>query len=386
MKFLSTATGSEWAACAFKDGADDAAQVKARDDSQKLDQSLVEVLLSENLVVLAGLGTTLCLNKAGEPKVAPEMPDLWDAAGAKAGARFDRVKKAISYTAPPGEKNIEALLSRCQLSEALKPTALVERFIAETEAVIVEQCRFVVDTTDLSIHESFLRKVARRPTRLPRTRLFTTNYDLCFETAASHARFTVVDGFSHTQPQEFDGTYFGYDLVRREQDRDVADYIPNVFHLHKMHGSVDWELRGSQIIKMPRPKTPLIIYPRHSKFEASYDQPFIEMMSRFQSGLRQPNTGLLIVGFGFNDPHIWQPIMSAVRSNVSLKAIVIDPALPSPGKEPLKRLENLIRAGDARLGMVSCGFEDVVSRLPDLVAATEEERHRSRVRPAEKAR
>jgi SIR2-like domain len=150
--------------------------------------------------------------------------------------------------------------------------------------------------------------------------------------------------------------------------------------MYKIHGSIDWELCGSQIVKSPTPVKPIIIYPRNTKFEASYDQPFIEMMSRFQLGLRQPNTGLLIVGFGFNDRHIWQPIMSAVRSNVNLKAVVVDPGLADTCKEPVKEIENLIRKGDSRLVLLAAGFEDLVMILPDLVASTEEERHKDRLR------
>ena len=380
MKFLSAATGSEWATCVAPEGSDDIARAQAQNHRQKLDQLLTEVLLSENLVVLAGLGTTLCLNKIGVPRIAPGMSDLWAAAAQKAGPRFEELKAKVSYSTSSNGENIEALLSQCQLSQALRPAPDVAQFIADSEALIVEKCRFVNDTTDLTVHESFLRKVARRSTRQPRTKLFTTNYDLCFETAASHTRFIVVDGFSHTQPQEFDGSYFAYDVVRREQDRETSDYIPNVFHLYKIHGSMDWELRVSQIIKTPLPAKPLIIYPRHSKFEASYDQPFIEMMSRFQVAVRQPNTGLLVVGFGFNDPHIWQPIMSAVRSNVSLKAMIVDPALASSPKDPVKQIESLIKAGDSRLVLLATGFEDLVQILPDLVAATEDERHRERLR------
>lgn len=329
MKFLSAATGREWATCVAAEGSDDVTQAQAQNHRHKLDQLLTEVLLSENLVVLAGLGTTLCLNKPGGPRIAPGMGGLWEAAAQKAGARFEELKRKVSYSTPVDGENIEALLSQCQLMQALRPASDVEQFIANSEALIVDKCRFVNEATDLTIHEAFLRKIARRSTRQPRTKLFTTNYDLCFETAASHTRFIVVDGFSHTQPQDFDGSYFAYDFVRREQDREIPDYIPNVFHLYKTHGSIDWELRGSQIVKMPLPARPVIIYPRHSKFEASYDQPFIEMMSRFQLALRQPNCGLLVLGFGFNDPHIWQPVMSAVRSNVSLKVVAVDPVLPS---------------------------------------------------------
>lgn len=379
-ELLSATTGPDWVTCSPTDGADEASREEAARNRQKLDQLLTEILLSENMLILAGLGTTLCLNRPGDPAVAPTMSDLWSAAATKGGDQFEGLKSKVRYVTPSLGDNIEVLLSQCQLSQALDPSDDVEQFIADTEAHIVEKCRFVSDATDLTIHEAFLRKVARRSTRQPRTKLFTTNYDLCFETAASHTRFVVVDGFSHTQPQEFDGSYFAYDLVRREQDREIPDYIQNVFHMYKIHGSVDWELRGAQVIKTPLPAKPLIIYPRHSKFEASYDQPFIEMMSRFQVALRQPNTGLLILGFGFNDPHIWQPIMSAIRSNVSLKAVVVDPAIASSTKDPVRQIANLVRAGDSRLALLALGFEDLVPLLPDLVAATEEEKHRERLR------
>jgi hypothetical protein len=379
MKFLSSATAPAWVTCLAPEGADGSTRVEA-DHRQKIEQLLTEVLLSENLVILSGLGTTLCLNKPGSPKIAPGMDDLWEAAAQKAGSKFEDLKTKVGYRTPPEGENIEGLLSQCQLSQQLQPAKEVADFIVDTEAIIVEKCRFLNEKTDLTVHEAFLRKVARRSTRQPRTRLFTTNYDLCFETAASHTRFIVVDGFSHTQPQEFDGGYFAYDFVRREQDRDIPDYIPNVFHIYKIHGSVDWELCGSQVVKVPTPAKPLIIYPRHSKFEASYDQPFIEMMSRFQVALRQPNTGLLIIGFGFNDRHIWQPVMSAVRSNVSLKAVVVDPVLANSAKEPVKEMEGLIRKGDTRLVLLAAGFEDLVPILPSLVSATEEEQHRERLR------
>jgi hypothetical protein len=377
---LCSVTGTDWVTWMAEERADATARAEVDTRRQTLEQLLTEVILSENLVILCGLGSTLCLNKQTGQIIAPTMSDLWLAASQKAGAQFETIKRKVNYVTPSEGDNIEVLLSQCQLLQQLQPSDDITQFIADTEAIIVENCRFVSEDTDLSVHEAFLRKVARRSTRQPRTKVFTTNYDLCFETAANHTGFIVVDGFSHSQPQSFDGNYFAYDFVRREPDREVPDYISNVFHMYKIHGSVDWELRSSQIIKSPVPARPLIIYPRNTKFEASYDQPFIEMMSRFQLALRQPNTGVLIIGFGFNDRHISQPIMSAVRSNVNLKAVIVDPAVSQTSKEPIKEIENLIRKGDSRLVLVAGGFENLVSILPDLVADTEEERHRARLR------
>ena len=153
MKILSAVTGVEWVTCIAPEGSGDPARIEAENHRQKLDQLLTEVLLSENVVILAGLGTTLCLNKPTGPKVAPGMSDLWDAADQKAGSKFEDLKTTVGYTSPPDGDNIEVLLSQCQLSEGLKPAREVRDFIADTEAIIVEKCRFVDEGTDLTIHD-----------------------------------------------------------------------------------------------------------------------------------------------------------------------------------------------------------------------------------------
>lgn len=380
-KFLSTATGPQWVALDRPSGGDPKILADHETTKQRFERQLTDVLLAENLVILSGLGTSMCVKGDDGKPLAPTMRNLWDASKAKAGTDFDAVKLKVNYT--EATENIEFLLSRCQMSEKLKSDAAVKRFVEETEKLIVEKCRFLKDGLSLSVHEAFLRKVARRSTRLPRAKLFTTNYDLCFETAASKARFVVTDGFSHSEPQEFDGSYFNYDFVRRHPDRETPDYIPNVFHLYKLHGSLDWQQSGTQIFKVRGAAKPLIIYPRESKFESSYDQPFLEMMAAFQAALRQPNTGLLVIGFGFSDHHIAQPIASAIRSNVSLKAMVVSPSLESLPRSSIKDISDLISAGDTRLSLLATDFEKLVEVTPDLIAATEEESHQGRIRRVE---
>ena len=105
----------------------------------------------------------------------------------------------------------------------------------------VRNCvRFLDVEDEVDLHADFLRRLVRRSTRKLRTKVFTTNYDLCFEYAARKGRYVIVDGFSHTTPQVFDSLYFSYDIVKRESSPDSHDFIPNVFHLYKLHGSVDW--------------------------------------------------------------------------------------------------------------------------------------------------
>jgi hypothetical protein len=336
---------------------------------------LAEILLSENLVVLSGLGTSLCLNT---PMVrrAPTMGDLWHAV--ESFEDFKIIVKKVQHD--PLSLNIEDLLSRCQLYNSLYRDPQVQAFITASERHIKDSCSFVSVGEQLKVHELFLRKSARRSIRQPRLKLFTTNYDRCFEVAASNSGFVVVDGFSHSTPQVFDGHYFSYDLVKRGLDGESPTFIPNVFHLYKLHGSVDWDIKLDGRVVRGETDAPAMVYPRAGKFESSYQQPFFEMMSRFQSALRMANTGLLVIGYGFSDKHINEPILSALRSNVGLKFAVVDPVLPDQRNHVHKAIIQLVDEGDVRLTAISARFEHLVEHLPDLNHITEEEIHQARNR------
>ena len=384
MKFKTAEKGKNWIDLKAPAGVPPLDPSIAKDAKAAITQILSATLLSEHLTVLTGLGTSLCLQSGTGNRLAPTMIDLWDQAHATI-PDFEPTLVRVNHekdSTGSWVKDMEALLSRCQMAIQLNNDALTQDFILKAEALIASLCNFLpslpVDA-GLPLHEAFLRKLARRPLRLGRTKLFTTNYDLCFETAASRIGFTVIDGFSHTSPQYFDGSNFSYDLVRREGDKDVPAYISNVFHLCKLHGSIDWQRTAAGDVQRTAPtSTPLIIYPRAGKFESSYQQPYLEMMSRFQSALRQPNSGVLVVGFGFNDLHLVEPLRAAIRSNPGLNLIVVGLDYDTAPNPTVSYLSTLIDAGDRRITLVSGTFEDLVELIPDLVADTDEEKHNKR--------
>src|SRR5262249_13203145 len=90
-------------------------QWKNVDKESDLPKRVSDLLLSENLVVLSGLGTSLCLlNPDGKTPRAPTMGKLWEET-AKEEKELDAIKKQVHYTPANGQENIEALLSHCQL-------------------------------------------------------------------------------------------------------------------------------------------------------------------------------------------------------------------------------------------------------------------------------
>lgn len=401
MRALARFTNNEWAdVLPFKDEDGD----KSPGCEPQLKESLVDFFRSENLVVLTGLGTSLCIkDDVFDEMLAPTMWHLWNGirelvtpAVMDEVCEFVRQPKAPKTGTSKKKKgtrkkkpvleykqDIELLLSKCLTSQDFQPETMIEDFIKKAESKIVELCDFLEEDTSLDIHEAFLRRIARRPTSNPRTKLFTTNYDLAFETAASRMHFVAVDGFSHTLPQSFDSSYFEYDLVRRAENGVSPDYVQNVFQLYKVHGSIDWQKNEERIVKQANPSDPVLIYPRTSKFELSYESPFLDLISRFQAALRQSETSLLVIGFGFNDKHLSQPILSAIRSNVGLRTIIVSPSLEASGNAAIEEIEGLIQSGDSRLSLIAGTFEDIVKYLPDLVSETEEEKHLKRIRGEE---
>lgn len=363
--------------------ADEKAPVEVKAVADSTDAALREelglIVNAETLIVLAGSGTSLGLLQADGTKKAPSMGALWSDVSSL--PEFEAVKGKLNADLVEAERpNLEHVLSDAQARQALDPDdAELANFVAAAEEKVLERCSFVDDETDVNAHEIFLRKVARRSTRLQRTQLFTTNYDLAFETAARRARFNVIDGFGYGG-HEFDGGSFDLDYVRRRPNEQLA-LEPSVFHLLKLHGSVDWSADGTAIRKVSdRPTNPVLMYPSAAKYQLSYQQPYLEFMSRFQIALRQPDVGLVLVGFGFNDDHLNAPIEAALRSNIGLRAVVVTPGARSTDRaESISWIEDLIQRGDRRLSMFTGTFDDLVQRLPDMPPQEERDAHLERV-------
>lgn len=367
-------------------------------------RALSDLLRCTNLIVLSGLGTSLCVQANAQGQKAPTMGDLWEAVRQKqdqAASPFSGIPNFAQLLAlvrhPADKPDIEALLSKCKLAESFlegDTRAHLSRFILLAELHIIRATSFVDVNHALPVHGEFLRRVARRSQRKPRAKVFTTNYDRCFEEAGRQGRYVVVDGFSQTDPATFDAIHFTYETVRRIGASEAMDPIPNLFHLYKLHGSVDWRRQhpSGEITKSDGHGSPVLVYPRNSKYELAFEQPYLEMISAFQAVLREPDTGLLVIGFGFNDNHLAEPIMSAMRSNLSLKMAVVSPRLapwqtaagPVPGEcgtnKHLGRLAALASAGDARITLVNCGFDQIVPLIPDVMAETDLEQHLARLR------
>jgi hypothetical protein len=227
---------------------------KAFDEMQRF---VTEMLRCEQLVVLSGLGTSLGVTGA------PTMDRLWTECEAIGGTEFSTLCKLCNYPLEEAKENhvenIEQLLSSFLGTleyGSLNPgdRLSVQKFTSLAESKIVELTSFATSTSDLTSHREFLRRLGRRPLKQHRTKIFTTNYDRCFEIAAALSGLVIVDGFSFSRPSVYDASFFSYDLVRRGDDGVATNFLPNLFYLYKLHGSVDWDREATgNIIKNDKP-------------------------------------------------------------------------------------------------------------------------------------
>jgi hypothetical protein len=213
----------------------------AKGAKDELKTFLLSSLQMQHVVVLAGSGTSL-----GPITKGPSMWTLWDycvnsnpdtgKTKRVVSASAENVMKMIGYKiTTEKDENIEALLSRCEAYLQVMDIAEVTAFINTSKQVILDKCSEFIDPADanqLAAHRTFLHRLSRRRARDSRLKLFTTNYDLCFETAAGRQGLVVLDGFSFTQPRQFDPRFFLYDIVSRPTTGDkVGTPLEGVFRI-----------------------------------------------------------------------------------------------------------------------------------------------------------
>ena len=341
---------------------------QAKNNKDELNNALRASLQMQHLVVLAGSG---CSRSAG----GPSMLDLWNGAvGHPPTEAACETAKKVHYDLT--STNIEAFLSNAEaFLHVDRNDKTVADFLNDSRKVILDQCSGFGTADALSAHMTFLHRLSRRRVRDQRLKVFTTNYDLCFERAAGELGGVALDGFSFTAPRRYDPRFFTYDIVRRPRSGDdQGNYLEGVFLLYKLHGSVNWARAEDRAVVekvQPKPEEACLIYPAFGKYQQSFT-PHLESMAQYLAAVREPNTCVLVVGFGFNDDHLAEPLLAAAKSNPHLRVIIVN-------RDPRTKVKDVNRYwtefADLSLQgediwFIAADFKGFANMIPDLKSLT----------------
>lgn len=359
---------SDWRPLAAVPGGDDAQHDEVKRNKEEIKNMLLASLQMQHLVVLSGSGCSLSAD-------GPSMLDLWNhAVGEKPTEKETKIAAKVHHDLT--DKNIEAFLSKVEAFLHVNDDKEVADFLNASKKVILDKCSGFLQTDKLDAHKTLLHRLSRRRVRDQRLKVFTTNYDLCFERAASELGGVALDGFSFVAPRRFDPRFFSYDIIRRPRSGDdIGNYLEGVFLLYKLHGSVNWARDDSGAIfekENPEPEEACLIYPARGKYQQSFTQPHLESMAQYLAAVREPNTCVLIVGFGFNDNHLAEPLLAAARSNPHLRLVIVDPEAEANAKNGNGYWKQFFELGNRGedIWFIAAGFEDFARMIPDLKSLT----------------
>jgi hypothetical protein len=376
----------------------------AKSGRQRLQALITEWLRMENLVVLAGAGTSV--SSGGKTMASLEhavlatihaTPSLPASISAMIAARI------IPATSPHGSCKLgfedwlsylanavylgsapNSPFTGVQWQGATGPTQNdLSWFVDYVGRAIFMECALsLADTvplatgaTDIAPHLAFLAKLVARDSNLGRAHLFTLNYDTLFEQALELLGIQYFDGFTGRADARFDPSVYGLDMY---YPGEVAEgrvrRFDKFLHLYKLHGSIHWRVQGDELrarhpdlshfnlyqdltrekqadhlMKMEQSKTfdgasakpPTVgILPIANKFVQTLTMPFAHLFRAFQIRLSAPQTFLLVLGYGFGDDHVNRIIETALM-NPSLVMLVVEPNPNSPTIERIRRYKEL---------------------------------------------
>lgn len=219
------------------------------------------------------------------------------------------------------DKNIEDILSFLrglkEVSVGNSVRGFTKEYLVELEKNI---CNKIVEKLEVNLpdKDTPYHKLAQWISidREKPIEVFTTNYDLLLEEAFENLSIPYFDGFVGSRQSFFD--------LRAVEDNLIPKHWTRLW---KIHGSINWfQKENKEVYRSSLTKNngeSYLIYPSHLKYEQSRKMPYLALIDQLSRFIRQPNSLLIISGYSFNDQHLNDTIINALRANPNSMAVAL---------------------------------------------------------------
>lgn len=219
--------------------------------------------------------------------------------------------------------NIEDILSFVRSLKQVAIGAKEIRGLKEKELTELEKniCIKIVEKTNVELpnQDTPYHKLAQWMHLIDRgespIECFTTNYDLLAEQAFEEIGVAYFDGFVGSRQPFFDLRAIEESLIPKHWSR-----------LWKIHGSINWFLDSKKEVYRStdvKSSDSYVIHPSHLKYDESKKMPYLALVDRLNAFLRQSSAVLITNGYSFNDTHLNDTIINALKANPTAMVIAL---------------------------------------------------------------
>ena len=253
--------------------------------------------------------------EAGYPLMPKLTKDVIAELGAQDKSALDEVLESaeVTYDAANGMPNIEELadlvIAHFTNTNEVRFKELENRF-----RHLILDTILSVENPDLSNHVKFFEQLkARAYGRACTVWVWTTNYDLLLETAASIAGVQLENGFIGTTERYFAPETFhqvsGVLESRTLGRKNFSQHNRLVVKLIKLHGSISWFKHGDMIFERHPSAIDLeteriMVMPRRRKVMDTLSAPYDRLFALSRGVIGHQCKYLTSCGFSFSDDHI----------------------------------------------------------------------------------
>jgi len=241
---------------------------------------------------------------------------------------IEKILKAegLNLNVSKGEPDIEIISDKLNQAKARGGYAGVNLLIDSIRKQIVSVISEIANP-NLEWHVNFLKGLKKRMQhRNESVWIFTTNYDLLFEFAASIVKIPIFNGFEGIAQRFFDIERLELTYGKIKPNRTFEQLNEPHINLIKLHGSTSWFKESNNIIESFSPEKTenrCMILPKRTKVIETLESPYDKLFRYASSVIGKQCKFIVSCGYSYRDKHINDILFSSKLRDNSIRVFAL---------------------------------------------------------------